>query len=99
MFEAMACGIPIISAPWDDAEALFPEGTYLRVSNGGEMQQALRSLLADRELAATMAANARACVLAHHTCRHRAEQLLGIVNTMDRARQCATPAEFEGAAS
>jgi spore maturation protein CgeB len=99
MFEAMACGIPIISAPWEDTETLFPDGTYLRVTNGAEMQDALRRLLSDHELAAAMAARARACVLAHHTCRHRAEQLLQIVNTMDRAPQRAAPVEFEGAAS
>ena len=25
-FEALACGIPLVSAPWDDAEGLFPPG-------------------------------------------------------------------------
>ena len=24
VFEALACGIPLVSAPWDDAEHLFP---------------------------------------------------------------------------
>jgi spore maturation protein CgeB len=99
MFEAMACGIPIVSAPWEDAEALFPDGTYLRVGNGEEMQQALRSLLSDHELATAMAAKARACVLAQHTCRHRAEQLLRIVATLDRAPHRAARVEFEGVAS
>ena len=99
MFEAMACGIPIISAPWDDVEALFPEGTYWRVANGTEMQDALRVLLSDRELAAAMAAKARASVLTDHTCRHRAEQLLGIVSTLNCTSPSGMRSEFEGVAS
>jgi spore maturation protein CgeB len=96
MFEAMACGIPIISAPWDDVEALFPEGTYLRVASSIGMQDALRLLLSDHELAAAMATKARASVLAHHTCRHRAEQLLQIVRTLNRVPR-TTPHEYEEA--
>ncbi|WP_407158613.1 glycosyltransferase [Bradyrhizobium sp. STM 3557] len=99
MFEAMACGIPIVSAPWEDVEALFPEGTYLRVGSGADMQRALRRLLSDHELASAMAARARAAVLASHTCRHRAEQLLRIVSTLDRSPGSTAPAELEGVAS
>src|SRR3954467_9093922 len=50
MFEAMACGIPIVSAPWQDIEQLFPPGCYVRVVEGAGMKAALRSLLRDREL-------------------------------------------------
>jgi spore maturation protein CgeB len=98
MFEAMACGIPIVSAPWDDVEALFPNETYLRVTSGAEMRDALRTLLSDPAFAATMAANARNAVLARHTCRHRAQELLQIVSTLN-GPQATTPSEFEGAAS
>jgi spore maturation protein CgeB len=97
MFEAMACGIPIVSAPWDDAEALFPEDTYLRVRSGAEMQGALRTLLSDHTFAAAIAARARETVLAHHTCRHRAQELLEIVNKLSRPQ--AASVQFEGAAS
>ena len=34
MFEALACGIPLASAPWHDAEQLFPPDSYLRARNG-----------------------------------------------------------------
>jgi len=99
MFEAMACGIPIVSAPWSDVETLFPEGTYLRVGSGAEMEQALRALLSDQPMAIAMAAQARECVLAHHTCRHRAEQLLQIAGRLGRPPRSATSAELEGASS
>jgi spore maturation protein CgeB len=96
MFEAMACGIPIVSAPWDDAEALFPDGTYLRVGSGSDMQSALRMLLADREAASALAANARAAVLARHTCAHRARQLLEIAGSL-RAARGGPSVQLEGA--
>jgi spore maturation protein CgeB len=50
-FEALACGIPLISAPWDDAEHLFRPGEdYLIVQNGEEMTARLREVLSDRIL-------------------------------------------------
>jgi spore maturation protein CgeB len=96
MFEAMACGIPIASAPWDDIEALFPQETYLRVTNGNDMQSALRLLLTDRETAQGLAANARKAVLARHTCAHRAQQLLEIVAAL-RAAPPNASTRLEGA--
>ncbi len=33
-FEALACGIPLISAPWDDAEGLFTPGEDFLVARG-----------------------------------------------------------------
>ena len=29
VFEALACGIPLVCAPWDDAEGLFTPGRRL----------------------------------------------------------------------
>ncbi len=40
-FEAMACGIPLVSAPWRDEENLFRIGEdFLMAQNGEEMQRA-----------------------------------------------------------
>jgi spore maturation protein CgeB len=75
VFEALACGIPLISAPWQDTEALFREGDYMAVRNGAEMLGAIESLLGDAEAARQQAARGLETVLARHTCRHRAEQL------------------------
>jgi spore maturation protein CgeB len=78
-FEALACGIPLISAPWEDSEGLFTPGRdYLVARDGAEMARLIRLLLADRELAHGLAAHGRRTVLARHTCRHRVEELLGI---------------------
>ena len=79
VFEALACGIPLVSAPWEDTEHLFREGDFLFVRNGQEMQQALQDLLNDPALAADQAQRGLETVLARHTCRHRAEQLTTIL--------------------
>ncbi|WP_036142641.1 CgeB family protein [Luteibacter sp. 9135] len=78
-FEAMACGIPLISAPWDDDEHLFRPGQdFLPVRNGDEMRSAMRALRDDAAMADTVAASGLATVLARHTCAHRVDELLAI---------------------
>jgi spore maturation protein CgeB len=99
MFEAMACGIPIVSAPWEDVERLFTPATYLRVADGDEMKSALRMLLRDPDFSATIANAARKLILERHTCRHRVSELLGIANGMRHARHAPVPSLVEEAAS
>ncbi len=82
-FEALACGIPLISAPWHDSEGLFTAGEdYLVAASGDEMQRQLRAVLADRELASELACNGRATILGRHTCAHRVDELLTIVEEL-----------------
>jgi spore maturation protein CgeB len=78
VFEALACGIPLISAPWNDTEHLFREGDFTTVHTTQEMVAAMRNLLCDRKAAKQQAARGLETVLARHTCRHRAEQLTSI---------------------
>jgi len=78
VFEALAMGIPLISAPWQDSEELFRPGDFLRVNSGHEMTVAIRMLLRDSEAAEELALRGLQTVLARHTCRHRAEQLTSI---------------------
>ncbi len=80
VFEALACGIPLLSAPWNDTENLFREGDFLFVRNGDEMRQAMEDLLSHPKLAEDQALRGLETVLAHHTCRHRAEQLTTILS-------------------
>jgi spore maturation protein CgeB len=76
VFEALACGIPLVSAPWQDTEKLFREGDFLFVKNGQEMLATMRDLLDSPKLAASQAQRGLETILARHTCRHRAEQLI-----------------------
>lgn len=78
-FEAMACGIPLISAPWEDRENLFRPGRdFLFARDGDEMIARLRSVLSHPELARDLAASGLETIRSRHTCAHRAEELLQI---------------------
>jgi spore maturation protein CgeB len=82
-FEALACGIPLISAPWNDCENLFSPGEdFLIASDGREMQRQLRAVLSDKAMARELAEHGRRTVLARHTCAHRVDELLEIVRQL-----------------
>jgi spore maturation protein CgeB len=79
-FEALACGIPLVSAPWQDTERLFtPERDFLVARNGSEMRRRLTDLLQDGQMAREVAEHGRRTVLARHTCAHRVDELFRIV--------------------
>jgi spore maturation protein CgeB len=79
VFEALACGIPMICAPWRDAELLFTPGSdYLVARNGKEMKRLLRLLLANGDSARALADHGLATLRARHTCAHRVNELLAI---------------------
>lgn len=82
VFEALACGIPLLSAPWQDTEQLFRPGDFTFVHSTAEMTDAMHHLLADREAAATQAARGLETILAHHTCDHRARELTAILTNL-----------------
>lgn len=75
VFEALACGIPLVSAPWQDTEQLFRKEDIMFVKDGVEMRRAMSRLLASPKEAQTQAKCGLETVLARHTCRHRAEEL------------------------
>jgi spore maturation protein CgeB len=78
-FEALACGIPLISAPWEDREGLFTPGKdYLVARDGREMKRLLRDVLNDDDLAEALRRQGRATILERHTCAHRVDELLDI---------------------
>ncbi len=86
VFEAMACGIPLVSAPWDDAERLFTPGSdYLVARNGAEMCRLLRNVLNNGALAESLVLHAFRTIHEHHTCAHRVNELLGFVHELDAA--------------
>lgn len=83
-FEAMACGIPLISAPWQDSENLFTPGRdFLVARNGNEMQQHLRALLNDPDFAREISQQALHTIRSRHTCAHRVDQLLEILEAAE----------------
>jgi spore maturation protein CgeB len=79
VFEALACGSPLLCAPWEDSEHLFRPGQdYLVAQSGAEMKSAIQWLLRDDAAREQIAANGRQTILQRHTCSHRAAQLVEI---------------------
>jgi spore maturation protein CgeB len=94
VFEALACGIPLISAPWEDSERLFTPGQdYLVARDGEEMTRHLERLLGDEQRRREFAARGRRTILARHTCRHRVDELLAIDDELYRFEQPAVSAQ------
>jgi spore maturation protein CgeB len=87
-FEALACGIPMISSPWDDVEGLFTPGKdFLVARDGREMRDHLRQMLSDPDLATALAAQGLRTILERHTCAHRVTELLDIYAQLSGATQ------------
>ncbi|MGG5809370.1 CgeB family protein [Falsiroseomonas sp. CW058] len=88
VFEALACGIPLACAPWDDAEGLFRPGEdYLVARDGAEMTRHLRALRDDPDLRAQLSASGLATIRARHSCTHRVDELLRILATLHATHQ------------
>ncbi|HEY1228755.1 MAG TPA: glycosyltransferase [Ramlibacter sp.] len=87
VFEALACGIPLISAPWDDCEGLFEPGAdFLVARDGAQMREHLKAVLGDPELARSLADHGRKTILARHSCSHRVDELLAIYDELGSPR-------------
>ncbi len=79
VLEALACGVPVVTAPWDECDRMFtPEVDLLVARDGREMQRYFDSLLHDPEFARFVGANGYQTVVSRHTCGHRAQELLDI---------------------
>src|SRR5205807_7743588 len=79
VFEALACGIPLVCSPWADAENLFHPGKdYLVVKDGRQMAAELENLLRDEQARKQIGEHGLKTIRERHTCDHRAEQLTAI---------------------
>jgi spore maturation protein CgeB len=78
LFEAAACGAPIVSDAWPGLERFFDPGDEILVAETtGDVVEALQ--LSDRDLQA-IARRARDRTLTEHTADRRAEELEGILD-------------------
>ena len=79
MFEAMACGTPLLCSPWDDVEQLFHPGEdFVCAANGAAMTAEVQRLAEDPAARRQIAESALKTILARHTCQQRAAELTGI---------------------
>jgi spore maturation protein CgeB len=82
-FEALASGIPLVSAPWEDAEGLFRTGVdYLVARDALEMRRHLRDVLGDPALARSLVQHGLETIRTRHTCAHRVDELLAICDEL-----------------
>jgi spore maturation protein CgeB len=80
VFEALACGVPLVSTEWRDVEGLFRAGEdFLVAKTPDQMRAHLAALRADAALRTELSAHGLATIRERHTCAHRVDQLLGIV--------------------
>ena len=76
-FEAMACGIPLICSPWEDAEGLFRPGSdHLVARDGAAMRRSIREVLRDPALAEELRERGLETIRRGHTCAHRVDERL-----------------------
>lgn len=76
--------IPLISSLWSDSEHLFSPGSdYMEAANGGEMEKQLERVLSDETLSQSLSEHGLNTIRQKHTCNHRVDELLSIVNTID----------------
>jgi len=78
LFEAAACGTPVISDHWQGLSAFFKPGQEILVAKeAGEVLEILQEL--PEHVSRDIALRARDRVLRHHTSPHRAAELEGII--------------------
>jgi spore maturation protein CgeB len=82
VFEALACGIPLVSAPWRDSEGLFNPGTdYLVAQDEAQMERHLDALRNDPDLRRSLVENGLSAIRSRHSCAHRVDQLFAILKS------------------
>ncbi|MGH9632629.1 MAG: CgeB family protein [Bryobacteraceae bacterium] len=84
IFEALACGIPLVSAPWNDSEGLFHPGLdFLTAQDAGEMKSCMRALHDDPALRKEIAGAGFKVIKEWHTCAHRVAELMQICEELE----------------
>jgi|SRR5437868_993772 len=85
VFEALACGTPLLCSPWADTDGLFRKGEdYLCVPDEKAMRAEIEHLLNDDAARSQIAANGLDTIRRRHTCAHRTQQLLEICEELEK---------------
>ena len=83
VFEALACGIPLVSAPWRDTEDLFRIGQdFLMARDEAEMERHLRAVRDDADLRHALVHSGLETIRARHSCAHRVDELLALIQKL-----------------
>jgi spore maturation protein CgeB len=74
LFEAAACGVPVVSDHWEGLDTFFAAGSEIVVARGGEDVLRVLAQTTEQERRA-IGERARLRVLSEHTAAHRAAEL------------------------
>jgi spore maturation protein CgeB len=89
LFEAAACGVPIISDWWEGLDSIFEPGTEILIArSSADISALMRDF--DRKRLKEIGRRARARVLAEHTASHRAAMLETYVGEISETSNYAT---------
>ena len=82
-FEALACGIPMVSSPWNDSENLFTVAKdFEMVNSGEEMTKTIYRLLKDEQACTELTTHGLHTIHEKHTCSHRVDELFSICDEL-----------------
>ena len=98
LFEAAACGVPIVSDAWQGLGSVFEIGREILVARRASDVVSIFEDLPERERAA-IGRRARDRVLAGHTAAHRAAELEAYARTLLGHRTAVPPGKAEPAAA
>jgi spore maturation protein CgeB len=84
LFEAAACGAPLVSDAWEGLDEFFTPGEEILVAGGPD--DIVRAMAMSDAERTRMARAARERVLAEHTAAHRADELVGLLDGVLSAR-------------
>jgi spore maturation protein CgeB len=91
LFEAAACGTPIVSDYWDGLEAFFEPGRDILIArSAGDTESYLHDVTEDERV--EIGRRGRERVLARHTAEHRAEELEAYAREAGRTPSPSIPA-------
>jgi len=90
LFEAAACGTPIVSDSWRGIEAFFEPGREILIARSTE--DVLQAVDLPRSELRAIARRARERVLSEHTADHRAQELIATLETARARSASATQA-------
>jgi spore maturation protein CgeB len=79
LFEAAACGVPVLSDPWPGLDTFFTPGDDILVADSTD--DALDAIELPRDTLARIGRRARARVLEAHSSTRRAAELIDLLET------------------
>jgi spore maturation protein CgeB len=94
LFEAAACGTPIVSDPWAGLETIFRPASEIVIAQSSDDVVAALSMTEDER--SRLGAAGRARCLAGHTAAHRAAELEHAIRSVPRSQNVAPHERYEG---